>query len=119
MERYTPQAMMFAMLALQSQTQIECDKNICGMQKEILEKRKKLMLDTIGNNKTLENLFESVNKAFSEFYIATAPHHYKEGFMYGAQLMLEICGYEKTGKNNKKLDKLLKFLDNFNLDKEN
>lgn len=34
MERYTPQAMMFALLAFQSQAQIEYDDNICGTQKK-------------------------------------------------------------------------------------
>ncbi|MCI8421007.1 MAG: hypothetical protein HFE34_01805 [Clostridia bacterium] len=119
MERYTPQAMMFALLAFQSQAQIEYDDNICGTQKKVLEKRKKLMLDTIGKNKPLNNLMEGIDLAYKDFHTATVAHYYKEGFMYGAQLMLEICGYEKTGKKNEKLNKLLNLLDNFNLDKDN
>ncbi|MDE7070610.1 MAG: hypothetical protein K2O86_01380, partial [Clostridia bacterium] len=106
-ERYTPQAMMFAMLALQSQTQIECDKTICGMQKEKFEECKKLLLEAIGNNKPLNNLFVGINIAYNDFHTATITHYYKEGFIYGAQLMLEICGCVNTNKSDVNLGKIL------------
>ncbi|MDE5654283.1 MAG: hypothetical protein K2I46_01580 [Clostridia bacterium] len=119
MERYSPQALMFSLLALQTQAKIENDKSIGGIQKEVLEKRKNLLRNAIENDKPLMNLFIGVDIAQSEFQTAIVTHYYKEGFIYGAQLMLEICGYENKGSNDEKLDKLLNYLDSSDLDKIN
>ena len=96
------QFVMFASLTALAQPKIELDDSVCGLQAEEVEKRSKELEDAIGDNKELKRLFEDYKKAIEKFHIDIVQQYYKEGFYFGSQLMIDICGYERKNKAENK-----------------
>ncbi|MDE6276068.1 MAG: hypothetical protein K2M75_05990 [Clostridia bacterium] len=61
---------------------------------ENLERIRKAVLEKIGRNAQLKDLFLKFEKLLCELDFAEVEDVYKEGFVMGARLALEICGVQ-------------------------
>ena len=80
------------------QNQVMIDKGF--YQKEIDEvlKWQDLMLKRVEGDKKFQAIFFKYDLAVAGYESVMNEQYFREGFLYGAKLMLEICGYERKDK---------------------
>ena len=61
---------------------------------EEYERIRKELLDKIGDDKQIKNLLFKLQNAFCGLTYYDLEDYFKEGFILGARLALEICGVE-------------------------
>lgn len=71
---------------------MKIDSKICDKEFDNLLKWEEILLKQIGEEKKIKRVYKEYIKALSTYYVVMFEQYYREGFICGAQVAMEICG---------------------------
>lgn len=89
---------IFQYFAYTTLDKVELDKEVCGIQREEVEKCKKALLKASEKNSEYTKLIKELIDAVDKLHGSIIGKYYEEGFKAGIKFALEICGYERKDK---------------------
>ncbi len=76
--------------------QIKIDKKIYKAQENAMLKCEDALRSAFKDDKTLDALYYELDDAFWSYYTVMISQYFKEGFVYGAKIALEISGWDNN-----------------------